>query len=122
MLTRRKTWGEERVFFEEAGRLRGIPAGWTDVTEPPVFVTLAAGRSHFRPDDLLRLADLVQGLRPHQASDTRSAPRSAHKAAAMSGKIRRTCKKKNAARSPTPNSTRKGTRNTLTDSKKRRGQ
>jgi hypothetical protein len=101
MLTYRKTWGEDRVFFEESGRLRAMPAGWTDVAEPPVFVSLAAGRAHFRPDDLLRLVDLVQGLLlSRQMSSTARPPQSSGKPAAVSGKLRRTCKKKNAAYPP----------------------
>jgi hypothetical protein len=64
LLTQRKTWGEDRVFFHDGERLRGVPAGWTDAVEPPAFVTLAAGRAHFRPDDLVRLCELLHGLQP----------------------------------------------------------
>ena len=60
------TWGEHRVFFRKAAdqRVCSLPAGWTDVEAPDAFVVLAAGRSLFRPDDLLALADLIDGLRP----------------------------------------------------------
>ncbi len=121
MLTRRNTWGEERVFFEEDGRLRGVPTGWTDVAEPPVFVTLAAGRAHLRPDDLLRLADLVQGLRPRQKSGTPKPPRSARKVAEVAGKIRRTCKKKNAANETATGTNRNKPRQKKKGAKKKRG-
>ncbi len=55
------TWGEQRVFYREAGseRVRSLPASWTDVTGPDPFVVLAAGRCLFRVDDLLALAELV---------------------------------------------------------------
>ncbi|MDA8185204.1 MAG: DUF5372 family protein, partial [Actinomycetota bacterium] len=59
------TWGEHRVFFRKPGdqRVCSLPAGWTDVEAPDAFVVVAAGRSLFRPEDLLALADLVEGLR-----------------------------------------------------------
>lgn len=58
------TWGEHRVFFRESGQsqVRSLPATWTDVVAPDPFVLLAAGRSYFRPDDLLSLADLLNRL------------------------------------------------------------
>jgi hypothetical protein len=60
------TWGEHRVFFRKPGdqRVCSLPAGWTDVEEPDPFVVMSAGRSLFRPADLLALADVVDGLRP----------------------------------------------------------
>ena len=67
LLTYRKTWGEDRVFFYEKGQLRRLPASWTDAAPPSPFVTLAAGRAYFRPDDLLRLAELVQAYRESAA-------------------------------------------------------
>ncbi len=55
------TWGEHRVFFREAGEecVRSLPASWTDVVGLDPFVALAEGRSLFKVDDLLRLAQLV---------------------------------------------------------------
>ena len=60
------TWGEHRVFFRKPGdqRVRSLPASWTDVEEPDAFVVVSAGRSLFRPEDLLALADLLDRLRP----------------------------------------------------------
>jgi hypothetical protein len=56
----RQTWGEDRVFFlDEEGTQRSLPVGWTDAAEPDVFVAVAAGRSAFRIEDLLALAELV---------------------------------------------------------------
>jgi hypothetical protein len=60
----RQTWGEDRVFFfDEEGTQRSLPSAWTDAGEVDVFVVLAAGRSALRVEDLLVLADLIDGLR-----------------------------------------------------------
>ncbi|HLZ21537.1 MAG TPA: DUF5372 family protein [Ktedonobacterales bacterium] len=58
------TWGEHRVFFREPGqtRVRALPATWTDVVGADPFVVLSAGRSYFRPDDLVQLALLLSEL------------------------------------------------------------
>ena len=53
-------------FHDDAGRLRKIPAAWTDVVAADPFVVVAAGRSAFRPTDLLALADLIDVLRPRR--------------------------------------------------------
>jgi Family of unknown function (DUF5372) len=60
------TWGEHRVFFRRPAdqRVYSLPASWTDVEAPDTFVAMSAGRSLFRPADLLALADLLDGLRP----------------------------------------------------------
>lgn len=61
----RQTWGENRVFFlDENATLKSLPAGWTDVDAPDVFVVMAAGRSALRAEDLLALAELVAQARP----------------------------------------------------------
>jgi hypothetical protein len=59
------TWGEHRVFFRERRQTRvcSLPATWTDVVAVDAFVALSAGRSYFRPDDLLQLASLLRDLR-----------------------------------------------------------
>ena len=62
----RQTWAEDRVFFlDEAGVQHSLPVGWTDATEPDVFVVMAAGRCPFRLDDLLDLTGLLDRLRVH---------------------------------------------------------
>jgi hypothetical protein len=43
--------------------LRSIPAGWTTAVDADPFVTVAAGRSVFRYEDLLKLSDLVEKAR-----------------------------------------------------------
>jgi Family of unknown function (DUF5372) len=60
----RQTWGEDRVFFFDGDAvLRSLPTGWTDVAVPDVFVAVAAGRSPFRVEDLVALAELVARVR-----------------------------------------------------------
>jgi hypothetical protein len=59
----RSTWSEDRVFFLDAdGTQFSLPACWTDVVEPDVFVTVAAGRCPFRVGDLLQLRRLIDGI------------------------------------------------------------
>jgi hypothetical protein len=63
MVTRRHSWGEDRVmFFDEVGRLRSLLASWTNVDEPDVFSQAAGGRSFLRPDDLANLAALLDEI------------------------------------------------------------
>jgi len=63
-VTARQAWGEDRVYFhDETGRLLHMPVGWTSEGAPDLFRTLAAGQCRFRPADLLRLADLIAGLK-----------------------------------------------------------
>jgi hypothetical protein len=64
LVERRSAWGEERVYFhDECGALRRLPAMWTSAAPADPFVEVAAGRSHFRIEDLLQLAALVAKLR-----------------------------------------------------------
>ena len=66
----RQTWGEDRVFFYGAdGTVCSLPAGWTDAVPSDVFVTVAAGRSAFRVDDLVALGELVETIRGGLADD-----------------------------------------------------
>ena len=60
----RQNWGEHRVYFLDAqGQLQSILASCTDAGPVDPFVELAAGRALFRFEDLLRLAELLEGLR-----------------------------------------------------------
>jgi Family of unknown function (DUF5372) len=60
----RQTWGEDRVFFlDEDGTLKSLPTAWTDAASPDVFVAVAGGRSPFRAEDLVVLADLIADVR-----------------------------------------------------------
>jgi Family of unknown function (DUF5372) len=64
----RQTWSEHRVFcLDEGGTQRSLPAGWTDAVAADVFVAMAAGRSPFRVEDLVGLAELID--RFHAAPD-----------------------------------------------------
>ena len=66
----RQTWSQDRVFFlDEDGCQYSLPVGWTDVAEPDVFVTAAAGRCWFRIGDLTALAGLIDGLRGTDSSE-----------------------------------------------------
>ena len=72
-MTYKQAWGEERVYFrDDAGRLRHMPVTWTSHFEPDVFQVTAAGRCRFRIDDLLRLVELLEGLRDGGAERKRS--------------------------------------------------
>jgi hypothetical protein len=96
LLTRRKARGEDRVFFYEGEHLRGVPVSWTDAVPAPVFVTLAAGRAHFRPEDLWRLVGVVDelmGSRETSPAPGRQVLRPAEK---VSRELRRSCKEKDA--------------------------
>jgi hypothetical protein len=64
LVTYRHNWGEDRVYFHDAkGRLSSIPSAWTTVVALDPFVAIAAGRSYFRYEDLLQLADLLEKRR-----------------------------------------------------------
>jgi len=59
----RHTWGEDRVFFlDEEGTQRSLPRAWTDAADRDPFVALARRRSAVRVEDLLALAELLDGL------------------------------------------------------------
>ena len=60
-------WGEDRVCFrDDGGGLRYLPTAWTSLAPPDPFVRTSAGRSHFRIEDLLRLATLIAQQAPAQ--------------------------------------------------------
>ncbi len=60
LATRRQNWGEDRVmYFDAQRRLRSILAAWTSVAGQDPFTQASAGRSWFRPDDLVRLSALI---------------------------------------------------------------
>jgi hypothetical protein len=67
----RHTWGEDRVYFLDAnGLLASLPASWTSAAPDDPFVAIAAGRSHFRYQDLIELVKLTESL--SRASQNRS--------------------------------------------------
>jgi hypothetical protein len=63
IVTIRHNWGEELLYhLDQTGRLVSIPARWTDRIGPDPVVTISAGRSPFRLQDLLELTRLVATL------------------------------------------------------------
>lgn len=64
MVIFRRNWGEDRVYFQDSeGHLVSLPAQWTSVVPDDPFVAIAAGRCHFRVEDLLKLVRLIEGIR-----------------------------------------------------------
>ena len=60
LIAYKSAWGEDRVYFyNHEQQLIALPASWTDVIAVNPFVGVAEGRSLFRADDLLDLAELV---------------------------------------------------------------
>ena len=56
-----REWGEERVYYrDENGRMRFVPARWTNVGATDPFVLTAAGRALFRLEDLIRLDNAMR--------------------------------------------------------------
>ncbi len=63
LATRQWNWGEDRVmYFDAQGRLRSMLASWTNLADEELFARASAGRSWFRPDDLMRLRALLDEL------------------------------------------------------------
>jgi hypothetical protein len=63
-------WGEDRVCFRDDGdELRYLPTAWTSIAPPDPFVPMSAGRSHFRVEDLLRLATSLPSKRRRSDQD-----------------------------------------------------
>jgi Family of unknown function (DUF5372) len=59
----RQTWMQERVFFLlDDGTLTSVPSAWTDAVAQDAFVVCSAGCSAFRVEDLLALAEVIDGL------------------------------------------------------------
>lgn len=56
-------WGEHRVYFHDTkGRVVALPASCPDAVSPDPFVAVAAGRSGFQLEDLVKLSDSVLRL------------------------------------------------------------
>jgi hypothetical protein len=49
--------------------LRSLPAHWTDAIAPDPFVVIAAGRCHFRCQDLIRLAEMIACMGKSEGRD-----------------------------------------------------
>ena len=60
LVTTRHNWGEDLLYYHDPkGALVSVPARWTDRIPVDPVVTVSAGRSPFRLEDLLELARLV---------------------------------------------------------------
>ena len=58
-MTRKLTWGEDRVFYyDSSGKLKSLVTNMTDVVAKDAFDCISAGQSAFRVDDLLELRRL----------------------------------------------------------------
>ena len=56
----KQLWGEDRVTLQlEDGSFCSVPVGWTDLLPPDPYLSLGQGRSRFRVEDLLRLAEWI---------------------------------------------------------------
>jgi len=56
----KQLWGEDRVTIElPDGSLSSVPVSWTDFLPPDPYRTVGNGRSRFRLEDLVLLAQLV---------------------------------------------------------------
>ena len=63
LVKHRHNWGEDRAYYhDDDGQLISIPAAWTSLSARDPFLELSAGRSDFRPVDLVELAALVSRL------------------------------------------------------------
>ena len=61
---RGQNWREDRAWFHGgAGRLRSIPANWTDLVADDAFNVVSAGRATFRTQELLELVQLIRMIR-----------------------------------------------------------
>jgi len=59
----RNSWKKACVeFIDEHGVGICVPLEWTDASEMDPFLRFSQGRSHFRVEELLRLADLVAAI------------------------------------------------------------
>lgn len=57
-------WGEDRVTIQLAdGSPLSVPISWTDAAPADAYLVVGGGRSRFRVEDLLSLAELVTSLR-----------------------------------------------------------
>ncbi len=64
LICTRSVFGRRRVYFyQDDGRLHTVDLAWTDLAPADTFREMAGGRSLFRPEDLVRLALLLEGLR-----------------------------------------------------------
>jgi len=62
LVVRKWLWGEERVTVElPDGTYRSIPVAWTDAAPVDPYISVGAGRSLFRVEDLIELGRMITG-------------------------------------------------------------
>jgi hypothetical protein len=59
---RRNRHGDRIWYQADDGSVRTVPRGWTSLAVADPLEVIAAGRTPFRADDLMRLADLLDDL------------------------------------------------------------
>ena len=65
MVDQRRNRHGDRIWYRIAdGSVRTVPRAWTSLAALDPFEVTSAGRACFRPDDLIRLAVLLDGVRP----------------------------------------------------------
>ena len=70
LVTVRQNWGEDILYYhDQEGRLVSVSARWTDMVAPDPVISISAGRSPFRLEDLLELTRLVTALQQEAAHD-----------------------------------------------------
>jgi hypothetical protein len=63
VVTQRHNWREEQVYYrDEQGELVALPVAWTSLAKVDPVLLIGEGRAAFRADDLLALANLVEGI------------------------------------------------------------
>ena len=71
LVTHRKNWGEDRVYFhDDEGRLRAIASSWTSFALQDPFCAIAAGRCLFRFVDLSELVVLLHRIANRTDADS----------------------------------------------------
>ena len=62
LVTFRQNWSEDRIYFHDDGRLTSVPTAWTSMSAADPFVAVSAGRSPFKAQDLLEVAELIKAM------------------------------------------------------------
>ena len=64
VVDRRRSRHGDRVWYEaDDVSICTVPLAWTSLAVVDPFEVISAGRARFRPDDLVRLAALAEGVR-----------------------------------------------------------
>ena len=70
MVDLRRNRHGDRVWYQAAdGTVRTVPRAWTSLAPLDPFEVISAGRACFRPDDLIRLAALLDRVRRPEGAE-----------------------------------------------------